>query len=615
MLRRHNEDIGALSDRPAGSIRLDDTTMALGRRLLAEHVRPQLGRIALALVCMAMVAGSTAALAHLMEPVVNEIFVNKQGAMLPLIAASVLAVFVVRGLATYAQSVLMNRVGQRIIADMQHRLFRHLMGADLAFFHDTSTGTLIARFTNDVALLRNVVSSTLTSLGKDALTLVGLVGLMFAKDWQLAAVAFFAFPLAVLPIVRIGGRMRKVSARTQAQMAEFTTFLDQTFQGARLVKAYGMQAYEAGRAGRIVENLFRLVVKAARVRSLAHPIMEVLAGLAIVAVILYGGQQVIAESKTPGAFFAFMTALMLAYEPLKKLAQLNANLQEGLAAAQRVFAALDMRPSIVDAPDAEPLRIDGGSLRFEKVSFAYGTDKPAIFDIDLAVPAGRTVALVGPSGAGKSTILNLIPRFYDIESGRLTIDGQETRRVTLDSLRANLALVSQEVSLFDDSVRANIAYGRLDADEAAIRAAARAAGADAFIRALPQGYDTLVGEHGVKLSGGQRQRIAIARAMLKNAPILLLDEATSALDTDAERQVQEALNRLMRGRTTVVIAHRLSTVVNADLIYVIDGGRVVECGSHAELMARGGEYARLYALQFADELPAAPAAVRAAARA
>ncbi|MFQ5954189.1 MAG: ABC transporter ATP-binding protein, partial [Kiloniellales bacterium] len=407
------------------TILLDDTTQVLVRRLLADHVRPQLGRIAAALTCMAIVAATSAALAHLMEPVVNEIFVNRVKAMLPWIAGLVLAVFVVRGAATYAQSVLMNHVGQRIIANMQHRLFGHLMGADLAFFQNTSTGTLIARFTNDVALLRNVVSFTLTSLGKDLLTLIFLVALMFSKDWQLAALAFVSFPLGVLPIVHIGRRMRRVSAHTQAAMAEFTTLLDQTFQGARLVKAYGMEAYEKARAGRIIETLFRLVLRAARTRSASHPIMESLGGVAIVAVMLYGGSQVIAGTKTPGAFFSFIAALMLAYEPLKRLAQLNANLQEGLAAAQRVFALLDVRPAIVDAPDAMPLNVTGGAIRFEQVRFAYAPDKPALGGLSLEVPPGRTVALVGPSGAGKSTVLNLIPRFHDIDSGRLSIDGQE----------------------------------------------------------------------------------------------------------------------------------------------------------------------------------------------
>ena len=590
------------------NILLEDTTLALVRRLVADHVRPQLGRIAAALLCMAIVAATTAGQPLLLKPVINEIFVRRVEEMLPLLAGAVLILFVVRGIVTYAQSVLMNHVGQRIIANMQHRLFGHLMGADLAFFQNTPTGTLIARFTNDVALLRNVVSFTLTSLGKDTLTLVFLVAVMFSEDWQLTALTFVAFPLGFLPIVYIGRRMRRVSANTQAAMAEFTTLLDQSFQGARLIKAYGMQAYEKARTGRIIETLFRLVLRAARTRSAAHPIMEALGGVAIVAVILYGGSQVIDGAKTPGAFFAFIMALLLAYEPLKRLVQLNANLQEGLAAAQRVFTLLDLEPAIVDAPDARPLEVAGGAIRFDRVRFAYAPDKPALNGLGLEVPAGRTVALVGPSGAGKSTVLNLIPRFHDIDAGRLSIDGQDVRALTLESLRANIALVSQEVTLFDDTVRANIAFGRLDADEAEIRAAAAMAGVDTFVRSLPRGYDTLVGEHGVKLSGGQRQRVAIARAMLKNAPILLLDEATSALDTESERQVQEALDKLMRGRTTLVIAHRLSTVVGADLIHVMQGGRVVESGSHAELLLRGGAYARLYALQFADQDAPAPAA-------
>jgi subfamily B ATP-binding cassette protein MsbA len=318
-------------------------------------------------------------------------------------------------------------------------------------------------------------------------------------------------------------------------------------------------------------------------------------------VILYGGYQVIEGTRTAGTFFSFITALLLAYQPMKTLANLTANLQEGLAAAQRVFAVLDIEPEIRDAPGALPLAIAGGEIRFEAVRFTYPNGGPALNGVDLLVPAGNTVALVGASGAGKSTVLNLIPRFYDTGSGRVSIDGTDVRRVTLASLRGAIALVSQEVSLFDDTVRGNIAYGRFGASEAEITAAARAAAADEFIRALPQGYDTLVGEQGIKLSGGQRQRVAIARAMLKNAPILLLDEATSALDTESERQVQAALKRLMRGRTTLVIAHRLSTVLDADLIYVIDAGRVVEFGTHAELIARGGAYQRLYALQFADQ--------------
>jgi subfamily B ATP-binding cassette protein MsbA len=460
---------------------------------------------------------------------------------------------------------------------------------------------LISRLTNDVGLLRNAAGNVLAGIGRDAVTVAFLVGLMFYQDWVLALIAFFAFPLAIRPIIGIGRRMRRVSANTQAEMGQLTTLLSQTFQGARHVKAYGMEEYEERRAGRLIERIFALVDRANRTRSQATPMMEALGGAAIAVVILYGGQQVISGARTPGAFFSFITALLLAYQPVKALAILNANLQEGLAAAQRVFQVLDIEPAIHDRPGARPLRIETGEVHFEEVRFGYHPGAVALDGISLTVPGGGTVALVGPSGAGKSTMLNLIPRFYEVDQGALSIDGQDVRAVTLASLRGAIALVAQEVSLFDDTVRANIAYGRFGASEEEIEAAATAAGADRFIRELPQGYDTLVGEHGVLLSGGQRQRLAIARAMLKDAPILLLDEATSALDSESERQVQAALRSLMRGRTTIVIAHRLSTVIGADLICVLDRGHIVESGRHAQLLARNGLYARLYETQFASE--------------
>jgi len=395
--------------------------------------------------------------------------------------------------------------------------------------------------------------------------------------------------------------MRKVTANTQEQMGTFNTLLEQSFQGVRMVKAYGMEGYEQSKIEAISETICNLVYKASRVRAASSPVMETLGGVAVAVVILYGGQRVISDATTPGAFFAFITALLMAYEPMKRLANLNTNLQEGLAATQRVFHLLDMAPEIVDAPDAKPLAVAGGGLRFQDVSFTYDGERKALSALNLEVPAGKTVALVGASGGGKSTILNLIPRFYDVTEGAITIDGQDVRAVTTQSLRANIALVSQEVALFDDTVRANIAYGRFGASQEEIEQAARNAAAHEFISALPEGYETLVGEHGVKLSGGQRQRLSIARAMLKNAPILLLDEATSALDTESERQVQDALEKLMTGRTTIVVAHRLSTVVEADLIHVIDRGRVAETGKHSELLAKNGIYARLHALQFAED--------------
>jgi subfamily B ATP-binding cassette protein MsbA len=580
---------------------------ALVWRLARDFMRPHARTIVFAFLLMGVAAGGTAFRAWLMQPVLDRIFVARDGSLLLLIAGAALASALVKGFADYGEAVLMNRVGQRVIADIQIALFARLMRADLAYFHARPAGTLIARFTSDAMLLRNAAANVLGAIGKDAVTVAFLVAVMFYQDWVLALVSFFAFPLAIRPIVGIGRRMRRVSANTQAEIGQLTTLLNQTFQGARQVKAYGMEAYEESRAKRLVERVYALLDRAARTRSRASPMMESLGGAAVAAVILYGGHQVISNARTPGAFFSFMTALLLAYQPLKSLANLNASLQQGLAAAQRLFEVLDVEPTIRDRPGARPLRIRGGEIRFTDVRFGYAPGAVALDGVSLVIPAGHTVALVGPSGAGKSTILNLIPRFYDVEAGSIAIDGQDVRAVTLASLRAAIALVAQEVSLFDDTVRANIAYGRCGASDAEIEAAARAAAADAFIRALPQGYDTLVGEHGVRLSGGQRQRIAIARAMLKNAPILLLDEATAALDSESERQVQAALAALMRGRTTLVIAHRLSTVQNADLICVVDRGRIVESGRHAELLAADGLYARLYALQFAGE-PALAAA-------
>jgi ATP-binding cassette, subfamily B, bacterial MsbA len=589
-------------------------SVALVARLAREFIRPHVRRIALAFLLMGVAAASTALRAWLMQPVLDRIFVDREGALLLLIAGGALALALVKGLADYGEAVLMTRVGQRVIADVQIALFARLMRADLAYFHAHPTGILISHFTSDAVLLRSAAASVLGAIGKDAVTVVFLVGVMFYQDWVLALVSFFVFPLAIRPIIGIGQRIRRVSANTQAEIGQLATLLSQTFQGARHVKAYGMEGYEERRARGLFERLFALVDRANRTRSRASPMMETLGGVAIAVVILYGGHQVITGARTPGTLFSFITALLLAYQPLKSLANLNASLQEGLAAAQRVFEVLDVEPTIRDMPGARPLRIAGGEIRFEEVSFGYVSGATALEDFSLIVPAGRTVALVGPSGAGKSTILNLIPRFFDVHEGSIAIDGQDVRLVTLASLRGAIALVAQEVSLFDDTVRANIAYGRFGASLAEIEAAARAAAADGFIRELPNGYDTVVGEHGVLLSGGQRQRVAIARAMLKDAPILLLDEATSALDSESERQVQAALRALMRGRTTLVIAHRLSTVQGADLICVVDRGHIVESGRHAELIARDGPYARLHAMQFAEErdlAAAVPSAVTA----
>jgi subfamily B ATP-binding cassette protein MsbA len=578
-----------------------DSTLALVGRLARESIRPYAKWIVGALVCMGLTAAATGASAWLMEPVINKVFVEKDSTLLIPIALAVLFTFFVKGVGTYGQSVAMSYVGQRIITDTQHRLYAHLSTLELGFFHDTPVGNLISRFNIDINMMRAAVSNALTGIGKDALSLIFLVGVMFVQDWVLALIAFVIFPVAVVPVVRLGQRMRKVTVNTQEEMGQFATLLEQTFQGARVVKAYAMEEYEKERVKVIAERIFRLVYKASRIRSMSAPIMETLGGIAVVLVILYGGWRVIDQAMDPGSFFSFITALLLAYEPMKRLANLNTSLQEGLASAERLFKLLERQPKVVEKPGAKQLIVAGGAIELEDVRFSYIDGTAALDGISLSVPAGKMVALVGSSGAGKSTILNLIPRFYDVDAGSVRIDGMDVRDATFASLRGAIGLVSQEIILFDDTARANIAYGKLGASEDEIVAAAKAAGAHDFIMELPQGYDTQVGQRGVRLSGGQRQRLAIARAMLRNAPILLLDEATSALDTESERYVQAALARLTRDRTTLVIAHRLSTVISADVIHVIDRGRLAESGTHAELLAKNGIYAKLYALQFADE--------------
>ncbi len=577
-------------------------TGVLVGRLFRDNLRHYWPQLVFALLCMGVVSATTALSAYLMEPVVNDVFIGENEDMLWWVSGAVLVTFLAKGFASYGQSLLMAFVGLRIIADNQTRLYRHLIGMDLGFFNSMPSGRLVSRFLVDINHMRVAVSNALTGFGKDLLSLIGLVGVMFFQDWELALIAFFVFPAAVYPIVRLGKRMRKVTANTQEETGLFSAILDQSFQGIRVVKAYGMENYETSRVSTLVERIFKLTIKSARIRALSSPIMETLGGCAVAIVIVYGGYRVIHQNLDPGSFFSFITALLLAYEPMKRLANLNASLQEGLAGAQRLFDLLDTEPGIKERADAKPLNIPvEGAIDLKDVGFSYVEGQPALKNVSMSIPAGKTVALVGPSGAGKSTILNLIPRFYDIDAGQITIDGTDVRDVTLESLYANISLVSQEVTLFDDSVRANIAYGRPGATEDEIRDAAQHAAALEFIDELPDGFDTQVGERGIKLSGGQRQRLAIARAILKNAPILLLDEATSSLDTESERHVQKALDHLMKDRTTLVIAHRLSTIVGADLIYVIQNGTIVETGSHKELVEKGGAYEKLYALQFAAE--------------
>lgn len=565
------------------------------KRLLKEHIRPYGHVLGLAIFCMIVIAITTAANAWLMQPALDKIFIERDETMLRLIPLAVFSIAIVGAAANYGNVLSMRYLGQRMVADMQIRLFDHLMKSDIGLFHNESSGRLISRFTNDIALMRNAFSNVLTAIAKESLCMVFLLGVMIYQNATLAAIALAAFPIAFYPIIKLGKKMRRFSDKTQVRLGDFTATLDEVFQGVKTVKSYNREAYESARAKTMIEQLFTLYHKATRVVAAATPMMEILSGISIASVIWYGGYQVLNGDLTPGAFFSFIAAFLMAYKPVRSLAGLNTTLQEGFAAASRLFSVIDTLPHIIDSATAKPLVLEKGAIAFSNITFTYTEGGRGVHDITLNVPAGKKVALVGHSGGGKSTMMSLLLRFNDVQRGSIEIDGQDIREVTLHSLRAAMAYVPQESMLFDDTVRANIAYGREGASEEDIIAAAKAAAAHDFIMQLPEGYDTMIGSHGIRLSGGQRQRLSIARAMLKDAPILLLDEATSALDNESERAIQQALNTLMQGRTTLVIAHRLSTIVNADIIYVIEAGRMVESGTHDSLIAAKGAYYQLYA--------------------
>jgi subfamily B ATP-binding cassette protein MsbA len=507
---------------------------------------------------------------------------------------------VIKGFFTFGEGYLMNYVGQRVVANLRERLYNHLQTLSLAFFDRTPTGVLMARITNDVNSIQGAVSNAVTGMIKDVFTAVGLIGVVFYRDWFLALIAILVFPLAVYPFVRFSRTLRKISRRTLETMAYISTFLQETIFGHRIVKAFNMEAYENRRFRDANERYFKYLMKRVKIRALSNPIMEWLAYVGIGAFIWVGGYRVISGAMTVGDFFSFMTAMALLYDPMRGISKVNLVIQEGVVAARRVFDILDLKPEVTDAPDARILPPFSGEIEYRDISFRYA-DEMVLKDINFTIKRGEKVALVGSSGAGKTTLVNLLPRFYDVTEGTILIDGMDIRHVTLQSLRYQIGVVSQQTLLFNDTVRNNIAYGRPDISEAEVIKAGQMADAHDFILKLPQGYDTVIGEQGVILSGGQRQRISIARALLKNAPILILDEATSSLDTESEREVQAALDRLMEKRTVLVIAHRLSTVRNVDRILVLSDGRIIEEGVHRELMALGGEYKKLYKLQFQDE--------------
>jgi subfamily B ATP-binding cassette protein MsbA len=576
--------------------------MDMFKRLLLL-AKPHMPRFLIAMVCMMGVGGLTATQAYLVKPVLDGIFVNKDYELLKWLSLVILILYAFKGIFSYGHTVLMNYIGLRIIADLRNRLYRKIQEQSLTFFTKNPTGILMARITNDVGSIQGAVSEAVTSLLKDTFTLIGLIFVIFYQSWKLALVALVVFPLIIYPIATFGRKMRRIATRTQVTVGSLTSLLQETISGTRIVKAFSMEEYENQRFEKENENLLRLTLKSVTISAISSPFMEFLGGCAIAIIIFYGGLQVISGSFTPGRFFSFLTALILLYEPVKRLTNVNNTIQQGIAGAQRVFHIIDMVPDIRDNEQAVPLPRIAKGITVRNVSFRY-EETPVLKNVSLDIKAGEVIAFVGMSGGGKTTMVNLIPRFYDVSEGSILIDDHDIRSVTVGSLRGQIGIVTQQTILFNDTVRNNIAYGDRGKSDDEIISAAKAANAHGFIMSLPEGYNTMIGEQGAKLSGGERQRISIARALLKDAPILILDEATSSLDTEAELEVQDALENLMKGRTTLMIAHRLSTIRNADRIIVLVNGEIVEEGNHEALIEKKGEYFRLYNMQFADKFAA-----------
>ena len=575
--------------------------MQLYFRLL-RYARPYLGRVIGAMLCLALTAGLTAVGMYLIKPVLDQVFNNPDQAQalfyLRLVPVAIVVTYFLKGFATYGQDYLINHIGNRIVMDIRNQLYAHLMTQELSFFHGQRSGMLISRVTHDSTLMQAAVSNVLGRMLGAVLTSVSLIALLFYLNWQLACLSLLVFPLAVYPVLAIGKTLRKLSHQSQAKMADVTTVLHESIAGIRVVKAFGMQAFEIKRFREELQRYFDVTMRALRRTALSSPLMEFIGSFGICAMIVWSGTQVINGQSTTGTFFAFLGALASLYPQVKNLSGINNTIQQALAAAQRVFELLDRPPIIQDRPHAKPLRGFKSKIEFRNLSFGYLPDRLVLRQIQLTARAGEITAIVGRSGAGKTTLVDLLPRFADPTDGSITLDGHDLRDLTVASLRGHIGLVTQDTILFNDTIRNNIAYSKPDATQREIEAAAKAANAHDFILQTPQGYETLIGERGVRLSGGQRQRLSIARAVLRNPPILILDEATSALDTESERLIQAALDRLMKNRTTLVIAHRLSTVQHAHQIVVLDQGRIVERGRHAELMRRNGIYKKLVRLQF-----------------
>ena len=569
-------------------------------RRLFRYAIPYRSRLTWAIVGMVVYAAGSAGLAYLIKPIFDNLLPKQE--QVAVIAWAVVGVYLLKGMGSYASSYLMADVGQRVVMDLRNELYRHILSQSAGFFAQGATGRLLSRINNDVGQVQQAVSETAGDLARETLSLVGFAALMFWIDARLALVCMTGAPLIIYPLVRLGQRVRRTTRRSQEALEQLSHLSAEAFTGHRIVKAFGTEKHEGDRFARASYHLFRTNMKVTASMASLPPLMELIGGVGMAAALWYGVSQISASNLTQGQFVAFFTAVFMMYGPAKKLSRVNANLQQAIAASERIFEMLDTHTEVLEPPGAAPLPVFQQAIEFRDVTFGY-EDAPGriLRGVSFGVRAGQMVAIVGRSGAGKTTLVNLLPRFYDVSGGAILIDGIDIRSVALASLRGQIGIVTQDTVLFDDSVASNIAYGSPTAPEQAVEAAARAANAHDFIVALPQGYQTMIGERGQRLSGGQRQRLAIARALLKNAPILVLDEATSALDAESELLVQEALANLMMNRTSFVIAHRLSTIRRADAIIVLERGRVVEIGRHDDLLARpDGTYATLYQLQLLE---------------
>lgn len=571
----------------------------LYRRLFA-YAWPYRGRIALSIIASLGVAGSDAAIAKMVQPFVDRLIVAGDRQMVALVPFLVLGFALFKGLSRYVQEYFIKTTGQLVIQRVRNDLYCHTVDLPMRFFSRTSTGTLMSRILNDVGLMQGAVSDVLVTIMREGITLVALTGVAFYTDWKMAAIAFVVIPVAGAPAYFIGRRIKGYSRSGQVAMGMLTTSLEQTFSGVKVIKAFGTEEREKQRFLAVNKSFYSFIRKVIKYDAGSSPMIELLSACGVAGVLWFGLDRVMSGEMTQGELFSVLAAILLMYTPLKRLIRTNNMIQQAMGAAERVFEVLEEKSDIIDLPEARSLERPQGAVCFESVDFAYDQEL-VLCDFSVAAAAGEVVALVGPSGAGKSTIAGLLCRFYDPSAGRILIDGFDLREITQESLHRNIALVDQETFLFNESIRDNIRYGCATATDAEVEEAARLAYADDFVRQLPDGYETSIGNRGLRLSGGQRQRICIARAILRDAPILILDEATSALDTESEAMVQQALTNLMRNRTTFVIAHRLSTIMNADRIVVLEAGRMVESGTHQQLLEGGGLYRRLYDIQFRDE--------------